>query len=230
MMNAVWWIFNETGFSSAAKFFNKIFITIFFISEDEQNTRVVDGVAINKHASPGNDAISFFSEDELCFDFLTSFFQCKQKKHKQTTTTCLITFLFFFIIVAGFLRTSFISGSAFNVTWHLAYPHRVSIKEEKKKSRCFRWQSNYETLMVNHSFQSQEEVFSSLGTFEIEQIKTTFGRTWNILKKIVDETFYWFRKTIDVFKIFPGFDGLEKFEVWKSFDTWKNFSKLAQLL
>ncbi|CAD7078459.1 unnamed protein product [Hermetia illucens] len=27
----------------------------------------------------------------------------------------------------GDIRTSFLSGSSFNVTWHLAYPHRVSI-------------------------------------------------------------------------------------------------------
>lgn len=42
---------------------------------------------------------------DFCFDFL---------------------FTFDFLYFTGSLRTSFLSGSAFNVTWHLAYPHRVS--------------------------------------------------------------------------------------------------------
>lgn len=33
---------------------------------------------------------------------------------------------FLCLLFAGSLRTSFVSGSTFNVTWHLAYPHRVS--------------------------------------------------------------------------------------------------------
>lgn len=30
--------------------------------------------------------------------------------------------------VAGDIKTTLLSGSNFNVTWHLAYPHRVSRK------------------------------------------------------------------------------------------------------
>lgn len=29
-------------------------------------------------------------------------------------------------LIAGTLRTSFMSGQQFNATWHLAYPHKVS--------------------------------------------------------------------------------------------------------
>ena len=31
-----------------------------------------------------------------------------------------------FSIVLGDVKTTFLSGSKFNVSWHLAYPHRVS--------------------------------------------------------------------------------------------------------
>lgn len=33
----------------------------------------------------------------------------------------------FFAPFAGLVKTSLMSGSSFNVTWHLAYPHRVSV-------------------------------------------------------------------------------------------------------
>ena len=39
---------------------------------------------------------------------------------------------FFPLLLAGSLKTSFIEGSTFNVSWHLAYPHRVSTIIERR--------------------------------------------------------------------------------------------------
>lgn len=47
---------------------------------------------------------------------------CSQGRFSPQTTNG----PFAFIVVSGDMRTSFLSGSTFNVTWHLAYPHRVS--------------------------------------------------------------------------------------------------------
>lgn len=47
-------------------------------------------------------------------------------KFYLTTTACFIKLLLFSYLISGSVKTSFISGSALNVTWHLAYPHRVS--------------------------------------------------------------------------------------------------------
>lgn len=45
----------------------------------------------------------------------------------------LFTFSFYFLSwLLGLTRTSFIAGSAINVTWHLAYAHRVSIFINRK--------------------------------------------------------------------------------------------------
>lgn len=52
-----------------------------------------------------------------------------------------ITFYVFFIL--GTLRTSFLSGSTFNVTWHLAYPHRVS-----KSFIFFFWKFSSSSLIL----------------------------------------------------------------------------------
>lgn len=36
----------------------------------------------------------------------------------------------FLFLLSGSIKTSLMSGSSFNITWHLAYPHRVSTRAE----------------------------------------------------------------------------------------------------
>jgi len=37
-------------------------------------------------------------------------------------------FVVYFFLFAGSVKTSLMTGSSFNITWHLAYPHRVSVE------------------------------------------------------------------------------------------------------
>lgn len=52
---------------------------------------------------------------------------------------CLLKSVFFFVFFAGSIRTSFLSGSTFNVTWHLAYPHRVSVSKKNEIFMLIWW-------------------------------------------------------------------------------------------
>lgn len=45
----------------------------------------------------------------------------------------------FAIFVTGDMRTSFLAGSTFNVTWHLAYPHRVSKRIPRSNDQSNKW-------------------------------------------------------------------------------------------
>lgn len=75
------------------------------------------------------------------------------------TFLCLLYFL-------GTLKTSFLSGSTFNVTWHLAYPHRVS-----KSSLLLSIKKGFGMVNdVQELSSSTEGIFCTFLTFELMHI------------------------------------------------------------
>lgn len=71
--------------------------------------------------------------------FLNIFFLFPPEIYRKSTFFSLAFFSFYFVFWhLGLTRTSFIAGSAINVTWHLAYAHRVSIfiNRNKNNNNC----------------------------------------------------------------------------------------------
>lgn len=113
--------------------FNKILITLFFLFVfiDEGCCCAFDGDRHEIRASP----ITSSSAVLFCCRRRTLFWLCAS----CAFDSCLLLFMWaqpnwrnmfktFLFLFAGSLRTSLLTGSTFNVTWHLAYPHRVSRK------------------------------------------------------------------------------------------------------
>lgn len=56
----------------------------------------------------------------------------------------------------GDIKTSFLSGSSFNVTWHLAYPHRVSKNSfQLRSTSCFIASVQDDTLRFFYTLRTQ---------------------------------------------------------------------------
>lgn len=100
-----------------------------FCSRRSLGGTCADGDSIHTHATMMAVMQSAVAsrEDKLLFSdsrgsFTVDSCLCNNRRRKNK----LIQQFSLSLLLSGTLRTSFLSGSAFNVTWHLAYPHRVS--------------------------------------------------------------------------------------------------------